>query len=236
MMEQFYSRSLLLCTVLLAGFACKPSRDARESSLEATNVAATPLGQFKGVKSISNIINSRLLIGDDFYLLRNVQRNQGFGNLENIMGGYAGVGIKNKYSNGIPNALNMFTWTSVIQNFAEEIATRSCMTGFFSLNRAARDVVCTANPSGRFKLTADSQSLPRAPLPTKGAPGELPWEKRPLDLWHLVMQEDAPASEAQAWIKWVQSQEFQKTYKTPETRLKAAMSAILLNPYFLLEN
>jgi hypothetical protein len=220
LMKRFFTADFLclgLCLTLIT--SCKAPLDDSSSDLEGAQVAGNQLGQLKGLKSISSILASRLMNDLDFSLRSSVYKNRDYAEVEPLLGGFEGVGIKNKFSNGIPNALNMFLWSTILQNFAEEVASTSCQSSF-TLNKQASKII--------GYCTDSNTSVSKKEKPT--------WESNPKELWTLVMQEDAPNTEYQVWAQWITSREFNEVYKSSQDRLKAGLSGIVLNPYFLLEN
>lgn len=205
----------LIITVLSS---CKSPVSDSTSDLEAAQVAGNQIGQFKGLRSISDVLSSRLMEGSNFNLITSIKNNDGYRDLEPILGAFNGVGIKNKFSNGIPNPLNSLLWSTLLKNFAAEITSRSC--DFFRINDEAVNIIGKCFTS---KTQASDEDQPV-------------WEENPKALWTLLMQQDAPPTEYQAWIEWLKSKEFNAAYQTKYERLQAAISAITLNPYFLLEN
>jgi hypothetical protein len=204
--------------ILFLGFTltwsgCKSPKDSVSSDLDGVQVLGGQLGQFKGIQAVSRIISSRLMIDEKFSLLGGVSTNLMFGQMENLLGGFEGEGVKNKFTNGTPNALNMLLWRSIIKNFATDLASSTCYQKYLLNEQAIKALgVC------------------RVGSPKVGWPGE---SSR---IWDVVMQQDAPKSEYQAWELWIKSSDFNKSYKNPEEKMVAALSGIFLNPYFLLEN
>lgn len=203
--------AVLVIALTLTG--CKSPRDSASSDLDGVQVLGGQLGQFKGIKAVSQIMSSRLMSDENFDLLGGVSSNQSFRQLENILGGFEGVGIKNKFINGTPNALNMLLWRSVVNNFVSELTSSTCFQKFL-LNEKAKKIL----------------GLCRVGNQTVAWPGE------PKRIWDLVMQQDAPESEYRAWEIWIKSSEFNQAYKTPQEKVLAALNGMFLNPYFLLEN
>ena len=198
---------------------------ARHDDQSNPQVAGNRVGGLKGIVAINNILATRVL-DDRFDLMRSVYSNSNFREIAGLLGGYEGVGIKNKFGNGNPNAVNMLLWSTVLKNFATQIAESVCVDdsrpdGFRDFYRDS-DFVINKEAQAVFQGCGESQ-------------GNKAWRQNPRALWDLLIQTDAPEAEFQVWSMWIKSSEFEGSYQSPREQLTSGISAALLNPYFLLE-
>jgi hypothetical protein len=203
-------------------WSCSGARNDHQSN---PHVAGNRFGGLKGIVAINNILATRVL-DDRFDLMQSVYSNSNFSEIAGLLGGYEGVGIKNKFGNGNPNAVNMLLWSTVLKNFATQIADSVCVDG--SRPDGFRDSYRDSD----FVINKEAQAV----FQGCGRPqGAKTWRENPRALWDLLIQTDAPEAEFQAWSMWVKSDEFEGFYQSPREQLSSGISAALLNPYFLLE-
>jgi hypothetical protein len=213
---------ILILSLTFSLSACIGAREVPQSDAK---VAGNQIGRLKGIMAINDILAARLL-DERFDLIRSVTGNANFSEISGLLGGYAGVGIKNKFGNGDPNSVNMLLWGAVLKNFAGHIAETVCISDDSSSR--FRDFYQKAG----FRLNKEAQAL----FQDCGArQGSLNWRSNPQALWDLLIQTDAPETEFQAWVSWTKGEEFNRFYQTPRDQLAAAIGAALMNPYFLME-
>lgn len=204
-------------------------------------VRGTNRGQLKGPATIRTIIGTRLGAGiREFDLFNYTHETAPFSQLGNIMGSFASEGIKNRYANGAPNSVNMFLWEKVLTNVGRGLASEACLSDKIQKNIGDSDSPIIYLPFS-FSLEAKQIMGHCGPIAT-GQTARLGPNQEGVstidsqNLWSLLMEQDAPVEEYQAWTKWLESPAFQSAYKTAEDRLAAAIAGAWLNPYFLLEN
>jgi hypothetical protein len=221
-MKRSLNKILMACGLILLPLACRTPQHPSGSEAKALG---SHVGDLKGVTAINGILASRLM-GERFDLMRSVFSNFSFTEISGLLGGFDGVGIKNRFANGAPNAVNMLLWSTVFTNFANQVT----------------DVLCLddASPGGFVQTSADYGFVfnGQAALLLKDCGGDGTADiltSRPKELWELLLQLDAPEAEFQAWSTWIKSPEFARSYSSPKEKLVAAITAALMNPYFLLE-
>lgn len=215
----------LYLTVLLSWstphLGCKAPGNQPGSEI---NVLGNQRGQVKGLIAINNILATRLM-SDGFDLIQDVYSNSVFRDIVNLLGGYEGAGIKNRFASGAPNAVNMLLWSTVMRNFGQRIAMTNCSSHTMANGRRFSDDSMAINQELK-SLLSDCGDQNQTPS----------WRKDPNALWTMLIQEDAPPAEFDAWAGWIKSREFAALNKSPEDQLSAAVWTALMNPYFLLEH
>ncbi len=130
--------------------------------------------------------------------------------LDDLVGTWANFGSEHRFQNGMPNAVNMVLLRLAFSGFAQSLA-KSCKTPQLLLNENFYDtleVLCTW-PS------AEARSEPVLTA-----------------FWLSMMGYNAPQEEFEIWRKFLLG-----TYadKKPAEAIEAMTLALMLNPYFLLE-
>jgi hypothetical protein len=173
----------------------------------ASSPALSAVPRFKGLFALSQELSARIAPVDSPIELDRFMPADG---LDDLVGTWSNFGTEHRFQNGTPNAVNMVLLRLAFAGFARSLA-KSCGSPQMLLTDGFYDTLETlcAWPSAKAKgdtaLTA---------------------------FWLGLMGYDAPEKEFQVWRDF-----FRHTYakkKAAET-IEAMTLAIMLNPYFLLE-
>ncbi len=162
---------------------------------------------FKGLSALSRELSARIAPEDGPIELDRFMPADG---LDDLVGTWSGFGAEHHFQNGQPNAINMVLLRLAFSGFAKSLAS-SCKSPQILVNERFYDTLealCTW-PSDQ----ARSDDILTA-------------------FWLSMMGYDAPQSEYTAWRDFVRATYAKKTAK--ET-IEAMTLALMLNPYFLLE-
>lgn len=192
---------------------------------QAENLLTGPL---KPYAELARVLEERLFVREGALILRGYfedEQDPGdiFGalkpSLADLLGSYAGDGLRVGLRNATPNSVNMLLWYMILDSFASELG-------------AVCDEGATV-PRG-FRLedlkpaaTAAIRSLCAWPLPEAKAIESL------LALWEQVLRADAPDQEQRAWLAFVQGPAFEAI--DGKAAVRQAVVAMTYNPYFLLQ-
>lgn len=177
------------------------------ATIAASASQSTP-ARLKGLSAISQELSARISLKDDPIDLTSFMPGEG---LQSLTGAWLPKGAGNSFQNGEPNAVNMALLRLVFSRFANSLA-RSCDSAEYSFNDRFYDTLeaLCAWPS------EDAQS-----------------EEVMLDFWLFLMGYNAEQSEYLAWREFIRT-----SYgdKSPGESIEAMTLALMLNPYFLLQN
>jgi hypothetical protein len=177
------------------------------SLLIAAPAAEASGTRFKGLSALSTELSARIAPHDSPIELDRFMPADG---LDDLVGTWANFGSEHRFQNGMPNAVNMVLLRLAFSGFAQSLA-KSCKTPQLLLNESFYDtleVLCTW-PSAQ----ARSEPVLTA-------------------FWLSMMGYNAPQEEFEIWRKFLLG-----TYadKKPAEAIEAMTLALMLNPYFLLE-
>jgi hypothetical protein len=173
----------------------------------ASSPALSSVARYKGLYALSKELSARIAPVDGPIELDQFMPADG---LDDLTGTWSAFGSEHHFQNGTPNAVNMVLLRLAFSGFAQSLG-RSCASPQILLNDNFYDTletVCTW-PSAEAKSEAALSAF-----------------------WLSIMGYDASESEFKVWRDF-----FRKTYakkKAAET-VEAMTLAIMLNPYFLLE-
>jgi hypothetical protein len=200
--------AFVLC---LSFFACK-RRSTPESDLFNN---ARPVGSYKGVAAVENIIRQRIW-KEDYFRLGSYLGDSGDDGISLLLGSYDGATGLARLHNPTPNPVNTMLWAILMDKFAAEVVHLLCQGGVdprieYHFGQAA--IYFCDNTD----ITEDDS-------------------KRLQALWLRVMRYDAPQSEMQAWISEVQSNRGVFASKLEHRKIKTLLQSLLMHPYFLLSH
>ena len=168
---------------------------------------ASAAARFKGLTALSTELSSRIAPSDSPIELDRYMPADG---LDDLVGTWSGFGSEHRFQNGLPNAVNMVLLRLAFSGFAQSLA-KSCQSPQLLLNENFYDTletICTW-PS--------TEAMSEQVLTS---------------FWLSMMGYNAPKEEFEIWRAFLT-----KTYaqKKPAEAIEAMTLAIMLNPYFLLE-
>lgn len=168
--------------------------------------SASP-AQFKGINTLSKELSARIAATESPIELDRFMPADG---LDDLTGTWAAFGVEHAFQNGQPNAVNMVLLRLALSRFAKALAG-SCSSPQLILNETfieTLEALCTW-PSAEAKSEAVLQGF-----------------------WLAMMGYNAPKAEFQVWRDFVL-----KTYEGKRTQdaVEGMTLAIMLNPYFLLQ-
>jgi hypothetical protein len=168
--------------------------------------AAAP-AQFKGINTLSKELSAR--IGEPEAPVE-LDRFMPADGLDDLTGTWAAFGVEHAFQNGQPNAVNMVLIRLALTRFAGALAS-NCVSPQLILNAAFIETL---------------QAL--CAWPSEQARSELLMQ----GFWLAIMGYNAPKHEYEVWRDFVF-----RTYagKPAKEALEAMTLAIVLNPYFLLQ-
>ena len=163
--------------------------------------------QFKGINTLSKELSARIAVAEAPIELDRFMPADG---LDDLTGTWAAFGVEHAFQNGQPNAVNMVLLRLALSRFAKSLAG-SCASPQLILNEtfiATLEAVCA--------------------WPAKNAKSETVLQ----GFWLAMMGYNAPRSEYQVWRDFVL-----RTYegKPAQDAIEGMTLAIMLNPYFLLQ-
>jgi hypothetical protein len=169
--------------------------------------ASAASARFKGLSALSTELSARIAPRDSPIELDRFMPADG---LDDLVGTWSAFGSEHRFQNGMPNAVNMVLIRLAFSGFAQSLA-KSCQSPQLLLNESFYDTLealCTW-PS---EEALSDQVL--------------------TSFWLAVMGYNAPQEEFEIWRKFLLT-----TYsgKKPAEAIEAMTLAIMLNPYFLLE-
>jgi hypothetical protein len=177
------------------------------SLMLAAPQAHAATAQFKGLSVISKELTARIASDEDPIELDRYMPADG---LDDLVGTWAAFGTEHKFQNGQPNAVNMVLLRLAFAGFARSLAT-SCTSPQLLLNDAFFDMleVLCSWPADQAKS-----------------------EQVLTTFWLGLMGYNAPESEFAIWRDFVIG-----TYgkKKASEAIEGMTLALMLNPYFLLE-
>lgn len=196
-----------------------------------TDVADTPenegVADFRGFVAIDTIVQDRLLDrerSNKFFLgryLDSYNSDRIFG-LPELLGINTGDGIRSGFRNGKANALNLVLWHLTFQGLAKDAASSAC-------SDLARP------PSGPYQATFTDQFI-EILKPLCGSNGRAANAAELGALWDAVMDYDAPQEERDAFLVDFDTggEAAVVVEKRGADAVIGALSAILMNPHFLI--
>jgi hypothetical protein len=193
--------------------ACKKPVNQSEVLIQGGTV-----GQLRGPAVIAKVIESRM--GSDqlkLDIFSYTKRNWILASFAVNMGTFTGEGIKNRLENGQPNAVNMFLWERVLTNLADEFASKFCGSKV-EIEPSLDQIEDSAIEAGTFRRYpyAWFNATVQAAFGSCSDVAHLKAAERK-KIWSLILAEDAPDEELEAWSKWVESEQFYSL----EARLEA---------------
>lgn len=172
----------------------------------AASAIAAP-AQFKGINTLSKELSARIAVTEAPIELDRFMPADG---LDDLTGTWAAFGVEHAFQNGQPNAVNMVLLRLALSRFAKALAG-SCSSPQLILNEPfieTLEALCTW-PSEEAKSETVLQGF-----------------------WLAMMGYNAPKAEFEVWRSFVLA-------NYPGKRARDAVEgmtlAILLNPYFLLQ-
>lgn len=196
-------------------------RELSETTESNTLVSADDplMSEYKGYQDINKILKVRAFVpgADPFELYRYL--GAAGVSLSALLGQWNGFGVQSSFLNGKPNTINLILWHLALSGFAQDLAR-----------------VC---PDATEKPTFKTDSL--NPLLLKSLQTLCSWPDASaknadnlMALWMSLMGFDAPYEEFLAWQEFLHSPEMGQT--PAAQALPDAITAIFLNPHFLLKN
>ncbi len=174
----------------------------------ATMAAGAAPAQFKGLSALSKELSARIAPLEAPIELDRFMPADG---LDDLTGTWSAFGTEHTFRNGQPNAVNMVLLRLAFSRFAKSLAA-SCASPQLLLNEPFFDTLealCTW-PS------AEARS-----------------EDVLIAFWLAMMGYNAPKSEYEIWRDFVRDT---YTKRKPSEAIEAMTVALMLNPYFLLQN
>jgi hypothetical protein len=176
-------------------------------ALSGMSAAEAAPAQFKGINTLSKELSARIAVRESPIELDRFMPADG---LDDLTGTWAAFGVEHAFQNGQPNAVNMVLLRLALSRFAKALAA-TCKSPQFILNETfieTLEALCTW-PSAEAKTETVMQGF-----------------------WLAMMGYNAPRPEYQVWREFVL-----RTYegKKAKDALEGMTLAIVLNPYFLLQ-
>jgi hypothetical protein len=139
--------------------------------------------------------------------------------LRELLGAYAGDGLRTDIKNASPNAVNMLLWYMAVDGLATDLAA-SCGEAAVAPTAFALAAVRPGFADAFSRLcvrlvVGDAAAADYAAV------------------WGAVLEADAPQEEQDAWIAFARSDAFAGA--TPRETLKQLLVAMMYGPYFLLK-
>jgi hypothetical protein len=203
------------------------SRKPKETTSHL-NVGGNRVGQFSGIFSINQKLQTRLLestqANQNFHagIYLNPSRQYRVEGLENLLGAFEGEGINQGFRNGNPNAMNMLLWQIIGFGFANDMAA-SCS------NQMVPEYF-----NNRYKFKIDFAK--RFNVMCRWPDPEVKNESTLLDFWLAFISYDAPKAEFDAWRDLFLDPASPFAQVSPDVAISAMVRTMFLNPYFILEH
>ena len=178
--------------------------------------------RLKGFLEISAQISDRIIVNRNTFSLGSYLKLEAFSFFDPVhllMGGYTGFGVQREFKNGTPSAVSILLWRVTLLGFAHDLS-RICLGGEDSL----AGVLGNLQP----QFAADLKALCSANRDPASS-GEVASK-----VWVDLMAFDAPQEEAGIWTEFLASKEMKN--ETPEDFVEASLTALFLNPYFLMRS
>lgn len=169
--------------------------------------AAAAGARLKGLTALSKELSARIAPDEGPIELDRYMPADG---LDDLAGTWSAFGTEHKFQNGMPNAVNMVLLRLAFSGFAQSLA-KSCATPQVLLN-------------DRFYATLETLC--------KWPSAEAKSDKVLTDFWLGMVGYDAPQEEYGIWRDFVLT-----TYgdKKAQEAIESMTLALMLNPYFVLE-
>lgn len=182
------------------------------------SVAFAQSGEFRGFKSMENMLKDRVVNDPYFTIISLFQFPQEPYDFYTLLGTYDGYTISpGTIQNGTPNAFNMILWQTIMNNLSHRLG-KECQRAGTTGDRLQIHA----------HLAQTLKSLCAWPLPS--AKDVTVYET----LFNDISMYDIPAQEFDAWYDhFVASGNFDEL--TSEKFIKELMYPLLMNPYFLLQ-
>lgn len=210
----------LIC-LSITFWSCRGNDQTETSKTHA--VHGNRAGAYKGYLAINADLKQRVFPEQDIYIFLQPSAE---GPLVRLLGGFSDLGSSNKFMNGTPNATNMALWVLMAQNIAKHIADQCAYA------RIEHKEAYASYEGRKIKINSDMKGLlagicflgiePKADMLISLSQG----------LWMQVVGFEAPYSEFEAFRDFFLLNEDRLSGRN---RVEAMMLAMLLNPYYLLE-
>lgn len=220
---------MALGATMLSGCGARDEKTVAEDPPAEPEVEMnTTIGGFRGYVETNRIVNERLFARSDaLQLATYFEAPKAEGDLfaflkpslRELLGGYAGDGLRTDMKNATPNAVNMLLWYLAVDGLSTELAAGCADQPAAPANFALVDV------KPRFAAAFGRLC---AGL-TAGDAADADYE----DLYRAVVDTDAPATERAAWLEFAKSPELEPA--SPRDALHDLLVAALYDPYFLLK-
>jgi hypothetical protein len=187
---------------------------------------------FRGFFATQDVIKERLIDpvkGEHFYLGRYLDSYPDDfpfePGLPALLGVYSGDGVRSEFRNGQANALNMVLWNLTFQSLARDAAAAACPSTPGTPSPSESDSFAFSFSDGFLDVLAPLCGGDQAPdAAALGA------------VWDAVMASDAPQEERDAFLAdfGPGGDAFGVLAAKGQTAVTGTMTAILMNPHFLI--
>lgn len=223
MLKNFVSKQVP--AAFLSLFLCLACTSKNPSA--RTTSEGKPVGGYKGLIAINQILQLRLLTPDaaapQFSITRYFGQPSGEPTgLAILLGAYGGEDAHRTFQNGTPSPMSMLLWQMILTSLAEDIA-RSCDQE--GGPRSLGDIF----PYNQNFIT---HLKPLCSWPSPAAKND----SHLLGLWLALMGYDAPREEYESWKEFFLSPESPFSSSSRTEAILAMARTIFLSPFFLLEH
>lgn len=211
--------SIRVTSLLILALLCLSSCRMRQEG-SSPKTLGVPTGQYRGWQRIDAVLASRLFKGEKILSRYFPNDDDGYNpnptvGAEGYTGSFMGENLKSRYHSGVPSPMANLTWYVVFSSMSSELAM-SCSDSYKTLKD--KKVTFTKDFETAFAEFCQTGDPRRSDTVLE-------------NIWLAVMQYDAPRSEFEEWQIFVR--------KLPATnsqqKIREALLAMFLNPYFLLE-